>query len=200
MAEIEVGFKIKQNQIEGEQILLNQGFEVKFKTKTKDMYLGTNVNFEGKDEETVKQSLIRFRNFDKIENLKVLDESLPDRISVDKRTRKSYLKKLKNAGFKVIFKTRKEDWVYVKDGVWHQLQNIKDIGLLDYVYMNNLSDNLSEQELFEIAKQHILNLGFELEFELGVDKLRSLYYKKYMFSTNQIGLYKYQEKDKSNEV
>ena len=56
MAEIEVGFKIKQNQIEAEQILLQNGFSVHFKTKTRDIYFGKNIDFDGKDEEQVKQS------------------------------------------------------------------------------------------------------------------------------------------------
>lgn len=196
MAEIEVGFKIKQNQIEGEKVLLQNGFSVHFKTKTRDIYYGKDIDFSNKDEEQVKQSLIRFRNFDKVENLKIFDETLPDRIKVDKKTRKEYIKTLKKSGYKKIFDTYKTDWVYDRNGVCHQLQNIKKIGLLDYVYMNNLPDNLNEEELFEIVKQHILSLGFELEFELGVDKLRSLYYKEYKFSTNQIGLYAYQKKDK----
>ena len=36
-----------------------------------------------KDETQIKRSLIRCRNFEKLENLKIFDPSLPDRIKVD---------------------------------------------------------------------------------------------------------------------
>jgi len=105
------------------------------------------------------------------------------------------LQRLFKEGYEVIFETQKSDWVYKKGGYWHQLQDIKDIGLLDYVYTDEfLDETITQDEMFEIVKQHIHDLGFKLEYELGVDKLRSLYYKELKFSKNQIGLYKYQEK------
>ena len=51
---------------------------------------------------------------------------------------------------------------------------------------------LSEDEQFEILKQQMYDLGFHLEYELGIDKLRSLYSKQLKFSKNQIGKYNYQ--------
>lgn len=193
MSQTEVAFKIAQTKEEAEKILLDKEFKNLFKTKTRDIYFGKDIDFDGKTEEEIKRSLIRFRNLDKIENLKVFDKSLPDRLNVDKKLRKEHIKKLKKAGYKIIFDTYKTDWVYEKDNCCHQLQDIKNIGLLDYVYVKFNEENLTEEEMFEIVKKHILKLGFELEFDLGVDKLRSLYYKELKFSQNQIGLYEFQE-------
>ena len=73
------------------------------------------------------------------------------------------------------------------------MQEIKDIGLVDYVYDRDLTNSgLSEDEQFEVLKQQMYDLGFHLEYELGIDKLRSLYGKQLQFSKNQIGKYNYQ--------
>jgi len=191
MAQIEVAFKIEQSKEEAEKLLLDNGFVNAFKTYTRDIYFGKNVNFDGLTEEEIKRQLIRCRNFERLENLKVLDEKLPDKHLINLKL----LQRLFKEGYEVIFETQKSDWVYKKGGYWHQLQDIKDIGLLDYVYTDEfLDETITQDEMFEIVKQHIHDLGFKLEYELGVDKLRSLYYKELKFSKNQIGLYKYQEK------
>ena len=128
------------------------------------------------------------------ENLQLLDKSFPEgKINVDFKTAFSYFDKLFKAGFDVIFDTEKTDWIYQKGNCWHQLQEIKDIGLVDYVYDRDLfNKGLSEDEQFEILKQQMYDLGFHLEYELGIDKLRSLYSKQLQFSKNQIGKYNYQ--------
>ena len=118
---------------------------------------------------------------------------LEGKINVDFKTAFSYFDKLFKAGFDVIFDTEKTDWIYQKGNCWHQLQEIKDIGLVDYVYDRDLSSKgLSEDEQFEVLKQQMYDLGFHLEYELGIDKLRSLYSKQLKFSKNQIGKYNYQ--------
>lgn len=195
MIEVEVGFKIKEDKLQAEKILLENGFVNTFKTAhTRDIYFGKNVNFENKTEEEIKRSLIRCRGCSLFENLQLLDKSFSEgKINVDFKTAFSYFDKLFKAGFDVIFDTEKTDWIYQKGNCWHQLQEIKDIGLVDYVYDRDLSSKgLSEDEQFEVLKQQMYDLGFHLEYELGIDKLRSLYSKQLQFSKNQIGKYNYQ--------
>ncbi len=192
MTVLEVGFKIKEDKKEAEKLLLAQGFQELFKTTTRDIYFGKDVNFEGKDETQIKTSLIRCRNFEKFENLKIFDKDLPDKLDVDFKTMHAYFDKFFENGYEVIFDTQKTDWVYYKGKCWHQLQDIKDIGLLDYVLDKDIFDK-SEDEQFEILMKQVKDFGLHLEYELGVDKLRSLYNKKLMFSKNQAGLYEYQK-------
>ena len=52
MVEVEVGFKIKEDKLQAEKILLENGFVNTFKTAhTRDIYFGKDVNFENKTEE-----------------------------------------------------------------------------------------------------------------------------------------------------
>ena len=201
MVEVEAGFKIKETKEKAEKILLKHGFENMFKTITHDIYFGKDVNFDGKSEEEIKQSLIRLRGFktndlSTFENLSLYDSSLSDdKIKVDFKTAISYVNKLFKSGYEVIFDTTKSDWVYKKGECYHQLQDIKEIGLVDYVYNKEIfGKGFDEQQQFEMLKSQMKDLGFHLEYELGIDKLRSLANKKLMFSTNQIGLYNYQKK------
>ena len=68
-----------------------------------------------------------------------------------------------------------------------QLQNIKDVGLL--VYYDNpdyYNEPLDEQR--KLLFNELNSYGFDFkETDLGLDKLRTLYYKKEMFSKNQNG-------------
>lgn len=195
MIQVEAGFKIKESKEEAEQILLKNGFINTYKTHTRDIYFGKDDDFRDMDEEGIKNSLIRLRNFERFENMKLFDSEMPDIITLDFKTMLEYLQKLFSQGYDVVFDTRKSDWIYKKGECYHQLQDINDIGLLDYVYNREIFDKgLDADEQFEELKRQMLALGFHLEYEQGVDKLRSLYNKKLMFSTNQIGLYSYQKK------
>jgi hypothetical protein len=74
------------------------------------------------------------------------------------------------------------------------LQDIKHIGLVDYVYNTEIfGKGFSEQQQFDLLKKHMKELGLNLEYEYGIDKLRTLYTQELQFSTNQIGKYEYQE-------
>lgn len=193
MQVVEVGFKIKQNKFEAEKILLNNGFENTFKTHTRDVYFGKNVDFKNKSEEQIKNELIRCRNFERLENLKVFDKNLPDIVKVDLYELIEFFEKFFKNGYEIVFDTKKSDWIYKKGNCYHQLQEIEKIGLLDYVIDNDICDK-SEDEQFEILTKQLKTLGFHLEYKLGIDKLRSLYNKKLMFSKNQAGLYPWQVK------
>lgn len=193
---IEVAFKINETKEEAEKILLEKGFVNIFKTAhTRDIYFGKNIDFQDKTEEEIKNSLIRLRGVSLFENLQLLDKSFPEgKVYVDFKTAFSYVDRMFKEGYDVIFDTEKTDWIYERGKCWHQLQHIKDIGLLDYVYSAEIAEmGYSEEDQFEILKKQMEDLGLHLEYELGVDKLRSLYYKEIKFSKNQTGLYKYQK-------
>ena len=194
--EIEVGFKIKEDKIDAEKILLKNGFVNTFKTAhTRDIYFGKDVNFDNMSEEEIKNSLVRCRGCSLFENLEILDPTLPKgKVSVNFKTAFSYFDRMFKEGYDVVFDTEKTDWIYKKGKCYHQLQEIKDIGLIDYVYNEEIFGlGLNENQQFEILKKQMIDLGFHLEYELGVDKLRSLYSKELKFSKNQIGKYNYQK-------
>ena len=68
-----------------------------------------------------------------------------------------------------------------------QLQEIKDIGLLVYYDNSNYYKYDLETERQKLIDE-LNSFGFNFNYEtLGLDKLRTLYYKKEMFSNNQNG-------------
>lgn len=197
MIQVEAGFKIEETKEEAEKILLANGFVNTFKTsRTRDVYFGKNIDFTGMSEEEIKRCLVRCRNFETFENLQLLDSNIPEgKHKVDFMTALSYCNKLMDAGFGIVFDTEKSDWIYKKGRCWHQLQDIKGIGLVDYVYNEEIFGlGYSEEEQFALLRNQMKELGLTLEYDLGIDKLRSLYYGEIKLSTNQIGLYNYQEK------
>lgn len=197
MIKVEAGFKILETKEEAEKILLANGFINTFKTAhTRDIYFGKDIDFTGKNEEEIKNSLVRCRGCSLFENLQLLDSSLPiGKVKVDFKTAFSYFKRMFDEGFDVVFDTEKTDWIYKKGNCYHQLQDIQEIGLVDYVYNEEIfGKGYNEDKQFEMLKNQMKDLGFHLEYELGIDKLRSLYYKELKFSKNQAGFYKYQKK------
>ena len=194
MIQVEAGFKIVESKEEAEQILLKNGFVNTYKTHTRDIYFGKDVDLSSKNEEEIKNSLIRLRNFERFENMKLFDKNLPDILNVDFKTMLDYVNELLSKGYDVVFDTKKSDWIYKKGECYHQLQEIEDVGLLDYVYNREIfGKDLNADEQFQELTRQMQALGFHLEYDQGVDKLRSLYNKKLMFSNNQIGLYSYQK-------
>ena len=195
--EVEAGFKVRENKEEAEKILLDNGFVNTFKTAhTRDVYFGKNLEFEGKSEEEIKRSMVRLRGFETFENLQLLGKEYPEgKYKADFKTALEICNKLLTNGFEVIIDTEKTDWVYKKGRCWHQLQEIKNIGLVDYVYNEEIFDKgYSEQQQFDLLHHQMTDLGFHLEYDLGIDKLRTLLSGQIQFSTNQIGKYNYQEK------
>ena len=191
--EVEVGFKIKQSKKEAQKILLKNGFIKTWETKqTHDIYFGKNINFENKKEEEIKQSLIRVRNYEVFDNLNLLGKiEYKNSCKLDKNNSQKLINEIIKNGFFIVFDTKKSDCVFNKNKCWHQLQNVKDIGLIDYVYDEELfNKNYTEIEQFYILKNQMLELGFELEYEFGIDKLRTLFFKELKFSINQNGKYK----------
>ena len=195
--EVEAGFKVKESKEEAEKILLDNGFVNTFKTAhTRDVYFGKDIEIEGKSEEEIKRSMVRLRGFETFENLQLRGDEYPEgKYKADFKTALDICNKLLANGFEVIIDTEKTDWVYKKSRCWHQLQEIKNIGLVDYVYNEEIFDKgYSEEEQFDLLHTQVTDLGFHLEYDLGIDKLRTLLSGQIQFSTNQIGKYNYQEK------
>ena len=195
--EVEAGFKVKESKEESEKILLDNGFVNTFKTAhTRDVYFGKNLELDGKSEEEIKRSMVRLRGFETFENLQLFGDEYPEgKYKADFKTALDICNKLLANGFEVIIDTEKTDWVYKKGRCWHQLQEIKNIGLVDYVYNEEIFDKgYSEQQQFDLLHHQMTDLGFHLEYDLGIDKLRTLLTGQIQFSTNQIGKYDYQEK------
>ena len=195
--EVEAGFKVRESKEEAEKILLDNGFVNTFKTAhTRDVYFGKDIEIEGKSEEEIKRSMVRLRGFETFENLWLLGEESPEgKYKADFKTALDICNLLFKNGFDVIIDTEKTDWVYKKGRCWHQLQEIKDIGLVDYVYNEEIFDKgYSEKEQFDLLHTQMTDLGFQLEYDLGIDKLRTLLTGQIQCSTNQIGKYNYQEK------
>lgn len=195
--EVEAGFKVRESKEEAEKILLDNGFVNTFKTAhTRDVYFGKDIEIEGKSEEEIKRSMVRLRGFETFENLWLLGEESPEgKYKADFKTALDICNLLLKNGFDVIIDTEKTDWVYKKGRCWHQLQEIKDIGLVDYVYNEEIFDKgYSEKEQFDLLHTQMTDLGFQLEYDLGIDKLRTLLTGQIQCSTNQIGKYNYQEK------
>ena len=72
---------------------------------------------------------------------------------MDFKTAYGYFQRLFNEGFDVVIDTEKTDWIYKKGNCYHQLQEIKGIGLVDYVYNREIFGlGLNEEEQFKLLK------------------------------------------------
>ncbi len=187
---VEVGIKLKNNFNYYDTFLKNNGFYNDFNVKTHDIYY-TNKNLDNLSENEMKNSCIRLRSCNgssfKVQNnlLKELDineVSFNELIALEKR--------LSECDYKKIFDTLKYDHHYYKKGMNSkiQLQEIKDIGLLVY-YDNSIYYELPLEEQRKKLIDELISYGFdEINYNtLGLDKLKTLYYKKECYSKNQNG-------------
>lgn len=95
---------------------------------------------------------------------------------------------LKN-GYRVQFDTTKFDYHYSNEKIKGriQIQDIENLGLLVY-YDNPDYYEYPLQEQRRLLLNELNSYGFNFkEEELGLDKLRTLYYKKEKYSANQNG-------------
>ena len=191
MQEVEVGFKVKQTQEESEELLKKGGYELLFHTQTHDLYFTNKELTEDMTEQELKFSCVRFRHSkggSSFDNFNLFDSSKPDKFKCELDEAAEIMVKLKENGFKKVFDTFKTDYIYKKGNSYHQLQKIDHIGLLDYFYDEDIFEYRPEWQ-FTLLSNGMKNLGFELEYEEGVDKLRTLLSKKLCFSKNQNGDY-----------
>ena len=191
MAEVEVAFKVSQRQSKCEKLLKKAGYELFWKAKTRDLYFTKTELSPDMSEQELKFACVRIRNSNggySVDNFSVFDNSKPDKFKCDKIKAYEIVEILLENGYKKVFDTSKTDYVYKKGNSYHQLQNIDGIGLLDYAFDEDIK-NLPEDEQFIILKKEMEDIGIELEYDKGVDKLRTLLSRKLCFSKNQNGNY-----------
>ena len=186
---VEVGIKLDKDFEYYDNLLKNNGLVNDFKVTTHDIYY-TDKNLDGLSENEMKNACIRLRSGNnlnyKIQNNLIDDLDLKEVSSAELDDFENRLDKL---GYKKVFDTTKKDFHYYKDGMSSkvQLQQIEDIGLLVYY------DNKDYYEFdLETQRKKLINelnsYGFSFNYDiLGLDKLRTLYYKKEMYSKNQNG-------------
>jgi len=174
---LEVGLKLDQNLIYYHDMLINHGLRLDFSCITHDIYY-TKENLNGLTENEMKKACTRLRFCDGI-NKEISDNS--DLLNKEKE--------LIDLGYKKVFDTIKFDFQYRNDKMKSmiQLQDIKDVGLLVY-YDNPDYYHYPLEEQRKMLIDELNSYGFNFKYDdLGLDKLRTLYYKKEMFSKNQNG-------------
>ena len=170
---LEVGMKLDKNLIYYHEMLNNHGLKLLFSVHTRDVYYSKQDNFDGLSENNIKNSCVRIRYVQKIND----DEnSFKDNLKKEKE--------LLKRGYKKVFDTSKLDFHYgnkkMKGRI--QLQDIKDIGLLVY-YDNSKYYKYDTDKQRRLLLEELNGYGFDFkESDLGLDKLRTLYYGKEMYS------------------
>ena len=171
-------------------MLRSKGLVNDYKVRTHDIYY-TNQDLNELSENQMKNAFIRLRSCNdsnyKIQN-NLIDNKFRDK-EVSATKLDQFEHKLFKLGYRKVFDTVKDDYHYYKDGMSSkiQLQQIEDIGLL--VYYDNKDYYQFDLETQRKRLIDELNLyGFNIDYDvLGLDKLRTLYYGKEMYSKNQNG-------------
>jgi len=164
---VEVGMKLNKSLKYYKKLLESNGLKQVYKCTTHDIYFTKEKSFDGLNENQIKNSCIRIRN--------------------PKRSDKTKIKQLINDGYKKVFNTTKKDFHFVTETMKSmvQLQVIKKIGLVVY-YDNPDYYNFSLDKQRELLFKELNSYGFNFNInDLGIDKLRTLHYKKELFSKNQ---------------
>ena len=203
MIVVEVGFKLNENIKYYEEILSSHNAINRFNCKTHDIYW-TNKNLDNMTENEMKNSCIRLRitegiggvDFSGVSRISYRFQNV-DNFIVNKDNQKEltleevseYIKEIENNGYVKVFDTSKVDYQYsigdMKSRI--QLQDIDNVGLLLY-YDNPDYYGLSLDDQRKALIDELNSYGFDFNYdELGLDKLRTLYYKKDMYSKNQNG-------------
>ena len=186
---VEVGFKLDIDFDYYDKLLKSKGLSNDYNVTTHDIYY-SNKDLNGMSENEMKNACIRLRSCNN--NTFEIQNNLIDGLSkkkVSKLFLKGFEKKIAKYGYKKIFDTIKKDHHYFKEGMNSkiQLQEIDSIGLLVYFDNSNYYDLDLDTQRNKLIDE--LNLyGFDFKYDdLGLDKLRTLYYGKEMYSKNQNG-------------
>lgn len=186
---VEVGFKLEKEFLYYDQVLKEHGLDNCFNCLTHDIYY-TNRSLDNLSENEMKCACVRLRivnnNACKVQNISFFEElnniSFSTKISEIEQ-------QLIDKGFYKIFDTKKKDHHYGNDSLNGriQIQEIDDIGLVVY-YDNSFYYNLPLTEQRNKLIDVLNSYGFDFKYsDLGLDKLRTLYYKEEMYSKNQNG-------------
>lgn len=203
MVVVEVGFKLNENIKYYEKILFSHNAINRFNCKTHDIYW-TNKNLDNMTENEMKNSCIRLRitegfggvDFSGVSRISYRFQNV-DNFIVSKDNQKEltldevseYIKEIESKEYAKVFDTSKVDYQYsigdMKSRI--QLQDIENVGLLLY-YDNPDYYELPFDEQRNALIDELNSYGFNFNYEtLGLDKLRTLYYHKEMYSKNQNG-------------
>ncbi len=189
---VELGLYLDRPYLYYENILKQNGLKCVFECVTHDLYYTNNdfSNIDNMTEKELKDVCIRVRKVNdgdyEIQN-KILKEYKRKKIKSSKINKLE--KEFKQYGYRKVFDTIKYDHQWYKEGMTTrvQLQETKDIGLLVFL------DNKAYYE-FDLENQRrklideLNSYGFNFNYDtLGLDKLRTLYYRKECFSNNQNG-------------
>ena len=192
MLVVELGLYLDRPYLYYEDILKQNGLKCVFECVTHDLYYTNNdfSNIDNMTEKELKDVCIRVRKVNdgdyEIQN-KILKEYKRKKIKSSKINKLE--KEFKRYGYRKVFDTIKYDHQWYKEGMTTrvQLQETKDIGLLVFL------DNKAYYE-FDLENQRrklideLNSYGFNFNYDtLGLDKLRTLYYRKECFSNNQNG-------------
>lgn len=203
MLVVEVGFKLNKNIDYYKNILIKHNAINRFNCKTHDIYW-TNKNLDNMTENEMKNSCIRLRitegfggidfsgvskisyRFQNVNNFIVKKDNQKE-LTLDEVN--EYIKEIENNEYVKVFDTSKIDYQYsigdMKSRI--QLQDIEKVGLLLY-YDNPDYYELSLDDQRKAIIDELNSYGFNFNYDtLGLDKLRTLYYKKEMYSKNQNG-------------
>ena len=203
MLVVEVGFKLDHDISYYKEILEKNNAINRFNCKTHDIYW-TNKNLNGLSENEMKKSCIRLRmtkgfsgvDFSgtsricyRFQNTNNFIAKKDNQKELTYEEVENYMKEIEMKGYKKVFDTTKTDYQYsigdMKSRI--QLQEIENIGLLLY-YDNPDYYELPLKEQRMKLIDELNSYGFHFKYsDLGLDKLRTLYYGKEMFSENQNG-------------
>ncbi len=203
---VEVGMLLKHDMEYYHKMLLKHGLSLVYACATRDMYY-TKQNLDGLTENQMKKACIRLRF-----SVKVFDETSEniDDLKQGKSIEEVYKKAFKNGcetnhddfqktlkqgkqlildGYKQVFNTLKFDFHYCKAGMKSriQIQEIEGVGVVVY-YDNSDYYGLPVDSQREKLLDELNAYGFNFKHtDLGIDKLRTIYYHKRMYSKNQNG-------------
>ena len=177
MLVVEVGFKLDKSLIYYHDMLLKHGLKLYYTCVTHDIYY-TDKELDGLTENQMKNSCIRLRYCDGI-----------NRDIKDKKELENKEKELIKKSYKKVFDTIKFDFQYCHDTMKSkvQLQDIKDVGLLVYYDNPDYYDYPLDEQRNKLIDE-LNSYGFDFKYsDLGLDKLRTLYYGEEKYSKNQNG-------------
>ena len=166
---VEVGIKLNGSFRYYDKLLTDHGLTQVFSCVTHDVYYTKNDSFDGMTENQIKNACVRIRN--------------------PKKSDRERERALIKDGYRKVFDTTKKDFHYKNDKMKSivQLQDIEDIGLVVY-YDNPDYYHLPLDEQRKLLLQELNTYGFSFKGdELGIDKLKTLYYGQQLFSENQNG-------------
>ena len=190
---VEIGILLDDDYVYYNRLLESKDLFNIYNAKTHDIYF-TNKKLDDLTERQIKDSCIRLRNSfevgkdnDEYVIQNAYDLDLP--VSFKEDELDSIVKKLEELGYKKVIDTKKIDHHFHKDGMASriQLQDIDDIGLVLY-YDNCNYYHLPVKEQRDRLIEELNEYGLNIKPGTpGIDKLRTLYYKKNMYSDNQNG-------------